>query len=285
MKTALILILSLLLLAACGGGEEPVENEGTETPEEIAEDNGETPADVASEPVEIVEELVLYPEGTIDPAAVEPGTVIAATALSRSFYAWEGKEVTLVAYPYIWYGDSAIVEMDLKLVIEPESTDELARVNFDDDPQMVVYRGDLVALTGTFEAGWYGPELNSARFVDAPEDLTWIETSPYIYDGEPIPVDQFTELYNPWIGREVVVEGYYNSTTTSTTDYGVTVRVDLSNPEDSYDKLIACEMAEEISEELNTAMVENREAVQIRGTIADESFGMVGLENCVVVNR
>lgn len=270
-ETLLILLFSLLLIAACGGGEAPA----AETADQ----------EVINEPVDIAEEPVLYPEGTIDPSAVETGAVIAATDLNSSFYAWEGQEITLAAYPYIWYGDSTVVETELKLVLEPESTDDLARVNFDETQDRFVYRGEIIAVSGTFEAKWFGAELNSARFVDPPEDLQWIETSPYVYQGEPIPVDQCSALFNPWTGREVVVEGYYNSTTTSTTDYGVTIRVDLSDPDNTGNKLVACEMAEEIPEETAAAMSDNRNGVQIRGTVADESFNMVGLENCVVVNR
>ena len=44
-------------------------------------------------------------------------------------------------------------------------------------------------------------------------------------------------------------------------------------------------MVEEIPEETNAIMIENREDTQIRGTIDDESFSMVGLINCYLVNR
>lgn len=278
-----IILCGLVLITGCGGGEAPAEDPGTGSDEAVTENTAN--GSITDEPVEVPEEVVLYPEGTIDPSTVEEGTVISAAALNSSYFAWEGKEITLSAYPYIWYGDSTIVEDELRLVIEPESTDDLARANFDENSGVVVYRGELIALKGIFEAGFFGPELNSAEFVDPPENLEWIETSPYAYDGEAIPVDQFVGMYNPWEGKEVVVEGYYNSTTTSTLESGVIVRVDLSSPDDTYDKLVACEMAEEVPEAVNEAMVANRAGVQIRGTVAEESFGMVGLENCVVVNR
>ena len=277
MKRLLLLMCGLILAIGCGGGEEPSENRSPDT--------DDVSADEPEEVTEVVEEVVPYPEGTVDPETVEPGDIISAQALNEAFFAWEGKEVTLAAYPYIWYGDSTIVEDELRLVIEPESTDELARANFDENSGEVVYRGHIVALRGTFEAGFFGPELNSASFVNPPENLEWIETSPYIYDGEPIPVDQFSAIYAPWEGKEVIVEGYYHSTTTSTLSSGVIVRVDLASSEDTYTKLVACEMAEEVPVEVNEAMVANRDGIQIRGTIAEESFNMVGLENCVVVNR
>lgn len=269
--------MGLVLLAGCGENQTPAQDTG-QTNESVTENTAE-------EPAEVVEEVVLYPEGTIDPSCVEPGTVITASELNDSFFAWDGKEVTLAAYPYIWYGDSTTVDDELLLVIEPESTDDLARANFDENSGEVVYRGEIVALRGTFEAGYFGPELNSAQFVDPPENLEWIETSPYIYNGEPIPVDQFSAIYAPWEGKEVTVEGYYNSTTTSTLSSGVIVRVDLSSPDNTTRKLVACEMAEEIPEAVSEAMAANRAGVQIRGTVANESFNMAGLENCVVVNR
>lgn len=277
MRTALLLVLGLILAAGCGGEQPPAEEESSPV-EDTAEDTVE-------EPVEDIPEVVLYPQGTLDPFTVQDGDLVSAAALNQAYFAWDGMEVTLAAYPYIWYGDSAVVEDELRLVLEPESTDEVAVANFPEASGNVVYRGELVALRGAVESGWWGPELNDAEFVDPPESMEWVETSPWAYQGEPIPVDQFVELYNALAGREIIVEGYYNSTTTSTLNSGVIVRVDLSDPESTYDKLVACEMAGEIPEDVNAAMVENRAGVQIRGTVAGESFGMVGLENCTVVNR
>ncbi len=48
---------------------------------------------------------------------------------------------------------------------------------------------------------------------------------------------------------------------------------------------VACEMAGEIPEDINAAMLENRANTQIRGVIAGESFSVVGLEECQLVNR
>ncbi|HOP27225.1 MAG TPA: hypothetical protein PLM22_00625 [Candidatus Sabulitectum sp.] len=281
MKTMLLMIMGLILTAGCGGEQPPAEN-GSEPAEDTAEGTVE---DTVEETVEEVPEVVLYPEGTLDPSTLQDGDLVSATALSQAFFAWDGMEITLVAYPYIWYGDSTEVEDELRLVLDPESTDEVAVANFEGMSGQVVHRGELVALRGTVESGWWGPELNDAEFVDPPESMEWVETSPWAYQGEAIPADQFVELYNALTGKEIVVEGYYSSTTTSTLDSGVIIRVDLSDPEDTYDKLVACEMTGEIPEDVNAAMVENRAGVQIRGTIAGESFRMVGLENCTVVNR
>jgi hypothetical protein len=120
----------------------------------------------------------------------------------------------------------------------------------------------------------------------APAVNQGIVTSPYVYDGEtPLPVSDFYGFFNAWKDRVVLVEGYYHSTTTSTTDYGVTVRIDLAEPDDIYTKYVACEMTGEIPEGSDSLLVAEREGVRIRGTLTGESFGMVGLEDCVLVNR
>jgi hypothetical protein len=278
-----VLVFSVLLalsLPGCGEGED---SEPTETTEDVAEEI----ADEETVEEDVVEEVPLYPEGTVDPSTVTPGTVVSASALYDSYFAWNGKQVTVAAYPYIWYGDSTVVEDDLDLVADPESTDGLATAVFAEPPNVSVVKGELLVVTGTLERSWTGDiEITGAAMLEAPEQMVAVETSPYSYDGTtPIPVDELYEMVTAWDGKEVVVEGYYHSTTTSTTDYGTTVRVDLAHPDDIYTKYVACEMTAEIPEESESMLVSNREGVQVRGAVAGESFDMVGLEGCTLVNR
>ena len=98
-------------------------------------------------------------------------------------------------------------------------------------------------------------------------------------------MDQFNEMFNVWIGKEVTVQGHYHSSTTSTTDYGTTIRMDLTHPEDTYTKLVACEMLEPLSAVSGSLIVADRDGVQIRGTIEGETFGVVTLEGCTLLNR
>lgn len=269
---------SLVLLVGCGG-----------EPSEEAADTTEAPADTAEHPTEpgVAEAPQLYPAGTLDPATVGPDEAVPANQLFEAYFAWNGLEVTVVGYPYFWYGDTLVVEDEIYLVDEPESTDELATVIFDEPPGVVVRKGELVAVHGTFEKSWTGElEISGASFVDVPEVVEEVETSPWVYDGTtPIPISQFNDLCNAWAGKEVTVEGYYHSTTTSTTDYGTTVRIDLAHSDDTYTKYVGCEMAGEISAESNSLLVNNRDGVQIRGVIAGECFDMVELEGCTLVNR
>jgi hypothetical protein len=278
--TAVLAMFVMLLAAGCGQSEPA---EGTETADSLAA------GDVVVDTAAVVEvEVVLYPEGTLDPSMITPDRPVSAVALYNAYFAWNGKPVTVVGFPYIPYmRDTLSVETDLELIIDPASDERLASVTFAAPVNAIVNKGDLLAVSGTVEMSWTGDlEIIDAVMAPAPASFERIVTSPYAYDGvTPIPVDQLAEMVFALIGKEVTVEGYYNSTTTSTTDYGVTVRVDLADISDDWTKLVGCEMAGEIPAASDTAMSMNREGVQIRGTVTTESFDMVGLEGCVLVNR
>jgi len=279
-----LIITAFLFLAACGGEE--AEQDGGADGATTSGDVSEPDTSMARPEEEAAP--VLYPEGRLDPSLVDPGTPVSAVALNEAYFAWDGVRVTLQGYPDVMYGDSMVIENELGLVASPGERDELATFSFDQPQGIPVGREDLITVSGTIEYYWTG-ELNlvDGAMVDGPgpvEDVPSI--SPWALDaGTPVPVGDLHEVFNAWIGKEVTVEGYYHSTTTSTTDYGVTVRVDLAAPGDTYTKYVACEMAEEIPEGSDSLLVADRDGTRIRGTVAGESFGMVGLENCVLVNR
>ncbi|MEN8207799.1 MAG: hypothetical protein ABFR50_00960 [Candidatus Fermentibacteria bacterium] len=284
-NTAVLLLISGLILLACGGGEEPASQpDGTDTGT-VTEDQDvtveETPVETAPPP--------LYPEGTLDPSLITAETPVTAAALYQAFYAWDGKKITLEGYPYIMYmKDTMVVDDEIELIAELGSRDVLATALFTDSCGETVWADQLVTVSGTIEYSWTGDIaiVDAVIESDAPPAEQDIITSPYIYDGNtPILVAEFYEMFNVWLGKEVIVEGYYHSTTTSSSSYGSSIRVDLADPDDTYSKYVACEMAAEIPEETNAVMIENRAGTQIRGTIEDESFSMVGLVNCELINR
>jgi hypothetical protein len=283
MRSLVSAALGLALLVACGGDGEPAETGSAEgSPEAAEETAGETGGD--AEGAGEVEEVVLYPEGTLDPNAVTAETVVAASALNEAYFAWDSVEVTVAGYPYIFYGDSTTIEEEIALTESPESEEELVTVLFSSPPGVTVAGDEIVAARGVGVRSWTGGvEVGEAELVAPPETLTEVETSPYAYDGTVIPAAQLVDLYGAWEGREVAVSGHYHSTTTSTTDYGTTIRVDLSSPEDTYTKYAGCEMAAEIPAETESLMLADRDAVVIRGTVAGESFGRISLEGCEVV--
>ncbi len=283
-KIAAILLITGLLLLACGGGEDTASQSDETDSQVITEEQDdtveETPVETAPPP--------LYPEGTVDPSMITADTPVNVVALYESYFVWDGKKVTLEGYPRISYIDTMIVEDVLELVAEPGDRETLATISFTDFPGITVRSDQLVTVSGTVEYYWTGDLklVDGVIIEDAPPAQPGIVTSPYVYDGEtPILVSEFFDMFNVWTGKEIIVDGHYHSTTTSTTSYGVTVRVDLSDPNDTYSKYVACEMAEEITEGTDSLMLANRSGTQIRGIVAGESFNMVGLENCQLVNR
>ena len=283
-QIAAIFLITGLLLTACGGGEDPASQpDGTNSQAGSEEQDvtiEETPVETAPPP--------LYPEGTLDPSMITADTPVSAAALYESYYAWDGKKITLEGYPRISYIDTMIVEDKLELVAEPGDREALATFAFTDFPGITVRSDQLVTVSGTIEYYWTGDlkPIDGVIIEDASAAQSGLATSPYVYDGDtPILVGEFFDMFNVWLGREVIVEGYYHSTTTSSSSYGSSVRVDLSDPNDTYSKYVACEMMEEIPEETNAIMTDNRAGTQISGTVDDESFSMVGLVNCQLVNR
>ena len=281
-KIAAFFLITGLLLLACGGGDDPASQpDGTDSRTVTEEQDVTTPVETAPPP--------LYPEGTLDPSLITADTPVSAVALFVSYYAWDGKKVTLQGYPYIMYmRDTMVVVDEIELIAELGSRDVLATFTFTDSPGITVRSDQLVTVSGTVEYYWTGDLqlVDGVIIEDAPQAQSGLLTSPYVYDGEtPILIGEFFDMFNVWLGREVIVEGYYHSTTTSSSSYGSSVRVDLSDPDDTYSKYVACEMAEEIPEETNAIMIDNRAGTQIRGTVDDESFDMVGLVNCQLVNR
>ncbi len=275
---SVLLLVCFAAFMACGTQEqsEPV----------IDNDTVDDTADIVEE-VEIEVALPLYPEGTLDPNMISADEPISAVALYNSFYAWEEKIVTLQGYPYVFYGDSITIEDELELVAAFEDREVLATFTFLEPLNLTIPADGIITVSGIIEYDSFGYlELNEGQIITEVLPLVSIEeVSPYSYDGvSPIGVLDFYELFNIWLDKEVTVDGYYSSTTSSTLSSGVVVRIDLADPE-SRSKCVACEMSSELSEEVKAVMSENRPNTQICGVVEGESFNIVGLVNCELVNR
>ena len=267
-----LFVSAVVLLLACGGAGEHV----SESSDTLVTDEAET----------VEEETVFYPAGTLDPMVVTAEEPVAAGDLYTAFYAWNGKTVVLQGYPFVFYGDSMTIEDELELVVAAEDREVLASVAFADPVNITVSADEPVTVSGIVEYSWTGEiELVDGAVVpDAPPAVE-MQLSPYTCDGvTPVAVQNFFDAFNVWVGKEVTVRGYYVSTTTSVLSSGNVVRVDLADGV-SGSKCVACEMGEEISQPSGTAMLESRDNTLIRGIITGESFNMVGLEGCELINR
>ncbi len=275
-----------LLLAACGGQGEQASS-GTDNTGDVSQVTPDDSTTAVTQPVE-TPPPPLYPEGTLDPSQVTADIAVSARALNQAYYAWDGKTVVLQGYPHVMYGDSMVVEDELDMDGAPDDNSRLASITFSEVQNVPVSSEDLITVKGTVEYYWTGDIniIDASMVMDAPQADPEMGISPWSYDGEtPMVLSKFYDNFTAWIGKEVTVQGYYHSTTTSTTDYGVTVRIDLAESDDTYTKFVACEMDGQISDHSDSMLVADRDGVQIRGTVTGESFDMVGMENCQLLNR
>ena len=86
--------------------------------------------------------------------------------------------------------------------------------------------------------------------------------------------------YYKWEGKEISIIGDYYMTTTSTTSYGKTIRVDLKNS--AYNNVASCFFNEDPTEKIRV----NEKGVIIRGKIKSSiSYYNLMMEDCSLVNR
>jgi len=276
---ALFLILTAMI-TACGGGELPEPAEESGSPDSLL--NSATSEQTVTTPE------VFYPDGTLDPSTVTVGVPVSAVALYEAYFAWNGRYVILQGYPYVFYGESITVTDELEMVAAAGGREILATVAFQPTLNLVLSATEPVTVAGTIMYNRSGEiELTEGEILyDKPAAEAGIRLSPYLRDStSAVGIGEFYEQFNIWIGTEVTVEGYYNSITTSTLSDRVVVRVDLSDPAETCSKKATCEMTGEIPDSISAVMGNSRAGTQIRGTVSGESFGMVGLENCELVNR
>lgn len=288
-KIPAVFIIAALLLLACEDGEEPA-SQSDETALQVIDTTNDDHGTAVTDAPEEAAPSPLYPEGTLDPSTIIAETTVNAVALYESYFIWDGKKVTVEGYPYIPYlADSMVVNDEIELIAEPGGDrDILATAVFADSCGTTIWADQPITVCGTIEYTRSDEmEIIDAMIIsDASPALKNILTSPYTYDGDtPILVRELYYMFSIWIGKELTVEGYFKSITTSTLSDCVIVRIDLGGSGSDFTKYVACEMMEEISEETDSIMAANRAGTQIRGVVAGKTSSMVGLENCWLVNR
>ena len=238
--------------------------------------------DKEDQEIVIEEEIDISPEeaARITPADVDINTPIPVTQLYNSFFEWKDIEVTIAGYVRM-YLDSDDFKENFQIVGEPESTDYLFDCTFAETPEGTINAEDLIIVKGTIkDAGYSGIELENCEFIGINEEYDDSkDLSPYRMPKKPIFAKNLFDAYNSWIDVEVLVIGYYNSTTTSTLSDNVIWRIDLADPE-SKEKKVGCRMKEEPDSEF---LKDFRDDVAIRGIIKEEAFGRVLLEECEII--
>jgi len=230
--------------------------------------------------VAVVEEEVVPEVTMLDPNSIDLNKPIPVADLKEAFFAWDGKEVTVIGYCDVMFSYGS-VKNEVKLVGSPDSSNALVRCALTADYEgEKVEQSTPIVVKGIIDGSFFGSvELKDCEIVSVGGEIKEVnKLNPENLPADPIAVQNLKDAYFAWIDKEVSVIGYYNSTTTSTTSYGVTIRVDLADPA-SGEKAVGCRMIEEPPTDLSN----NRNDVVIKGIIKEEAFGNVLMEECELV--
>ncbi len=262
-----IIYLSLftaLILTSCGGKEESKEeSKDKEGTEETTEEEGPkrlTPADIdLSKPMPCEEALA-------------------------QIMCWENKTVDVAGYVYTYYGDSAAIDYgSLVLLVEKGKGKQAMSISLKNrDKKFKVHKNDMIHLRGKVSGTYFDTlvSMNEAEVIAVAPKIETEKLNPekagaIFYAGD------LQKDYTQWNNVEIAVQGNYMMTTTSTTSYGTTIRVDLKGPKSDYAD-VGCDFAVDPSDKLK----DNREGVIVKGKIKPGgSFGKLQLYDCQLVNR
>lgn len=219
----------------------------------------------------------------ISPDKIDINKPIPVETLKAAVFNWHGKTVTVTGYcDFFW--EKGKIDKKVGLTIKPEKgLKKVVECNMKQEYPEEFEKTTPITIKGEFEKGFYGEYivLKNCELVKKGEtiaDKGYVH--PDNYKGENLSAADFFKSYYGWMNKEIAVIGYYQSTTTSTTSYGKTIRVDLIE-ETSRKKMVGCRMKTEPPESLK----DNRSGVIIKGIYKGEAFGNVLLEECELVSK
>jgi len=214
------------------------------------------------------------------PSEVSPDKAVKAEILNEAFYEWNGQEVLIAGYAKM-YTDGEKLGKEVQLRDNPDNYDVLFTCEFKKALNKEVKSEDILIIKGKIkENSYWGISVVDCELVKLNgEYQKGTAPIPGLKQKEAFWVKDLYDAFNSWMGKEVTVVGHYNSTTTSTTSYGTTYRIDLDNPENGV-KLVGCTMRTEPDSDKLSA---NRDNVKIRGKVTKDAWGSVQLEDCVIV--
>lgn len=214
----------------------------------------------------------------LTPDQLDENKVIPVGDLKRAYFAWNGKTVSIYGYPS-YMADKGSITRDISLTPAPFSryvlTCELAAPIAETQGM----RDKPMVLKGIVKDSPYDTvNLGGCQLVSSGETAT-VPPAPDIAADKPMNAAEFVKAYNAWKGKKVTVSGNYHSTTTSTTAYGKTIRVDLTDAQGN--KAVGAEFEADPSDKL----VNNRDGVEVKCTIKGTVFETVNLADCQLINR
>lgn len=217
----------------------------------------------------------------LDPAMVDVNKPIDAAEANFQINCWDGKKTEVAGYGYVFYGDSLETKMEIELTDSMGGANKLFACQFAAAPNVSkIAKTDMIHIRGRITGNFMGEiKMDSCEIVAVAKSIPTQAVNPFgkaVMNAKALSAD-----YYKWEGKEIAVIGDYYMTTTSTTSYGKTIRVDLKKP-GTYDKVAGCTFKEDPSEKIRV----NEKGVIIRGKIKTYTpYGYLDLQECSLVNR
>ncbi|MBK7561256.1 MAG: hypothetical protein IPQ06_12950 [Chitinophagaceae bacterium] len=217
----------------------------------------------------------------LDPASVDVNKPIDAIEANAQIDCWDGKKIEVAGYGFVFYGDSLETKSGITLTDSAGGKKYLFDCRFVNPPAVLkIAKTDKIHIRGNINGNFNGSIImDSCEIIVVAKSISTQSVDPFgkgVMDATALSADYFK-----WEGKEIAVVGDYYMTTTSTTSYGITIRVDLKNSATN-DKVVGCDFKVDPSERISG----NEKGVIIKGKIKTYTpYGYLMLEECVLVNR
>lgn len=256
--------LIILLASACSNGENKKKDD----------------KDSSSDTTDQIVEDVSVESGKLNPFEINADEAILIDELNEVVFAWNNQTVVTITGYCDFFFDEGSIGDGVELMASPDDGEILVECEMKEDYDEEFSKTIPVTIKGTLVEDFWGLiQLVDCELITTGEALeaTTEYIDPYIYNGENIAIQDFYNSYYGWMDKEVSVIGYYKSTTTSTTDYGKTIRLDIAGDSTK----AGCRLADDA---INPEITERNDVI-VKGIIKGDFFGDVLLEECEVINR
>ena len=216
----------------------------------------------------------------LEPSAVDVNKPIDAIEANYQIKCWDNKKIEVAGYGFVFYGDSLDTKQGLTLTDTAGGRNKLVDCRFANPPSLSkIAKTDMIHIRGKVRGDHFGAvSLDSCEIIAVAKSISTQTADPF--DKGVMDAISLSSDYYKWEGKEISITGDYYMTTTSTTKFGKSIRVDLKNSD--YKQVAACFFKEDPTEKIRV----NEKGVTIKGTIKTNiSYKYLVLEDCTLVNR
>lgn len=216
----------------------------------------------------------------LEPSAVDVNKPINAIEANYQIKCWDDKKIEVAGYGFVFYGDSLDTKQGLNLTDSAGGRNKLVDCRFANPPSLAkIAKTDMIHIRGKVRGDHFGAvSMDSCEIIAVAKSIPTQAADPFskrVMD----PVTLASDYYK-WEGKEISIIGDYSMTTTSTTSFGKTIRVDLKNS--AYKNIASCFFNEDPTAKIRV----NEKGVIIKGIIKTSiSYKYLRLEDCSLVNR